>query len=169
VVQRMGSGLRSVLLFRRMKKKCGSCGKSDGVEFAKNPDKRDGLSSTCKKCQSGYAKAHYRANKAYYLRKAKLRKLEWLRILTLVIHKAKDQPCVDCGNKYPPCAMDLDHVRGTKLANVASLRSHAVSMARVLSEIAKCSVRCAVCHRIKTHACEGRCGEDLSPMTSSKT
>lgn len=54
--------------------------------------------------------------------------------------------CVDCGFKDHPAALDFDHVRGVKLLNVSAAKS----IAQADAEIAKCEVRCANCHRIKT-------------------
>ena len=54
--------------------------------------------------------------------------------------------CVDCGFKAHHAALHFDHVRGKKLFNV----SNAKSIAGAQSEIAKCEVRCANCHAIKT-------------------
>lgn len=57
--------------------------------------------------------------------------------------------CVDCGYNANPVALDFDHVVGEKSFNIArSVRS--MKLERLLSEIAKCEVRCANCHRIKT-------------------
>ena len=39
--------------------------------FAKNPQKKDGLNYKCKKCQNTYLKQHYQNNKHYYINKAK--------------------------------------------------------------------------------------------------
>ena len=66
-----------------------------------------------------------------------------------LIRKAKDQPCADCGKSYPYYVMDLDHVRGTKVQNVANLRGR-VGTEKLLEEIAKCDVVCANCHRERT-------------------
>lgn len=59
-------------------------------------------------------------------------------------------PCVDCGEKNP-IVLDFDHVRGKKLFNVgrAISGSHR-SWKAIMSEIEKCDVRCANCHRIRT-------------------
>jgi hypothetical protein len=60
-----------------------------------------------------------------------------------------ERGCTDCGFNAHPAALDFDHRPGeSKLFNVASNMNY--SMERLLSEIAKCDVRCANCHRIKT-------------------
>lgn len=61
-----------------------------------------------------------------------------------------NHPCVDCGES-DPVVLEFDHVRGVKDTNVANLISGAGRMQRLMDEIAKCDVRCANCHRRKTH------------------
>jgi len=61
----------------------------------------------------------------------------------------KSQPCMDCGQSYPPVAMDFDHVRGVKVSDVGLMSQRAWST--VLVEIEKCDLVCANCHRIRTH------------------
>ena len=59
--------------------------------------------------------------------------------------------CVDCGFRKDPVALDFDHTNpASKVANVSALLRSAHWDA-VLAELAKCLVRCANCHRIKTH------------------
>ena len=38
------------------------------------------------------------------------------------------KPCADCGRKFPPVALDLDHVRGAKIRSVSSLVSSAYKL-----------------------------------------
>jgi hypothetical protein len=66
------------------------------------------------------------------------------------VDSAKSRPCADCGVQFPPCAMDFDHVRGTKVADLARLRLARGARSKVVAEIAKCEVVCAVCHRLRT-------------------
>lgn len=63
--------------------------------------------------------------------------------------RAKDKPCVDCGEKHSPWKMDFDHVRGTKVENVSTLVTDGTTE-QLLQEIDKCDVVCARCHRIRT-------------------
>ena len=61
----------------------------------------------------------------------------------------KDNPCVDCGQKFPPECMDFDHLED-KWLNVAKIVSQGYSFDKVLEEITKCELVCANCHRIRT-------------------
>ncbi len=72
----------------------------------------------------------------------------------------KSAPCLDCGQKFKPCQMDFDHVRGEKLANISQLLGGATEI--LLIEIAKCELVCANCHRVRTD-------KKPSPKTSPRT
>lgn len=56
--------------------------------------------------------------------------------------------CIDCGLKGPAEALTFDHVRGEKLFNVG--QSWNQGKQKLVDEIAKCEIRCANCHAIKT-------------------
>jgi hypothetical protein len=56
--------------------------------------------------------------------------------------------CVDCGYHAHHAALHFDHVRGEKALNVCNAKS----IAQAEREIAKCEVRCANCHAVKTFA-----------------
>lgn len=63
--------------------------------------------------------------------------------------------CVDCGLKVTftnYVAFDFDHLdRNTKIVGIADL---VISGGRekAAAELAKCVLRCAICHRLKTYA-----------------
>ncbi len=59
--------------------------------------------------------------------------------------------CIDCGYREHPEALDFDHVTGHKRACVSVLVAKCCSWGTISAEIAKCEIRCAVCHRVKTH------------------
>lgn len=62
-----------------------------------------------------------------------------------------EHPCVDCG-EADVRVLDFDHEDpADKLAEVVRLAGFAIAWARVEAEIAKCSVRCANCHRRRTN------------------
>lgn len=68
------------------------------------------------------------------------------------VDEYKNKPCADCGVKWPPVAMDLDHVRGNKVMGVASMVASAYRIELVKLELEKCEVVCACCHRLRTAA-----------------
>ena len=63
----------------------------------------------------------------------------------------KSQPCHDCKGTFEICCMDFDHRDGEeKSFNVGSMFAHHYSRQLIESEIAKCDLVCANCHRIRT-------------------
>lgn len=68
-----------------------------------------------------------------------------------MVDALKDAPCTDCGHRFPPKAMDFDHLdASTKVANVSTLLVRATSSQKILEEIAKCELVCSNCHRLRT-------------------
>ena len=66
-----------------------------------------------------------------------------------LLAQLKSQPCMDCGQSYPPYVMDFDHRRGTKVFDVST--NSMWGLQAVLTEIEKCDLVCANCHRIRTY------------------
>lgn len=63
----------------------------------------------------------------------------------------KDQPCADCGGRFPSCAMDFDHRDpGAKRIAVSRMIGRA-GTATIMAEVAKCDIVCANCHRVRTY------------------
>jgi len=58
--------------------------------------------------------------------------------------------CSDCGQLFPACCMDFDHVEGDKSAEVGALVAKGASWELIQEEIDKCELVCANCHRIRT-------------------
>lgn len=65
-----------------------------------------------------------------------------------IIRAHKDKPCMDCGIKYIPFVMDLDHVRGTKKFTISQCGQY--GMRQLLVELEKCDAVCSNCHRMRT-------------------
>ncbi len=60
--------------------------------------------------------------------------------------------CLDC-SESDPVVLDFDHtVREEKFKTVSRMLSGHYSWVKVLSEIQKCQVRCANCHRRKSYS-----------------
>lgn len=67
-----------------------------------------------------------------------------------ITRKAKDVPCADCGNRFPPVCMDFDHVGDDKVDNITTMCKNGRSEQALLAEMAKCEIVCANCHRIRS-------------------
>ena len=136
----------------RTRKSCSWCGERKSLpEFVKCGRKRK---AHCKECQRKASKERYWADASYRKHRsaqvarnvAKRRKK-----LRAIARAAKDRPCADCGGRFHYCAMDFDHVRGRKVADIARIVSgRGISARRLGSEIKKCDVVCANCHRVRT-------------------
>lgn len=60
----------------------------------------------------------------------------------------KNKPCMDCGDWFEPWQMDFDHRDPTtKVKTVGLIKSER----DILTEIAKCDLVCANCHRDRTY------------------
>lgn len=81
------------------------------------------------------------------------RMMERRRELLVAVQALKvNRGCLDCGYRKHPAALDFDHIRGEKRASVSVLVARCVSLPTLRAEMDKCVVRCAVCHRIRTHS-----------------
>lgn len=58
--------------------------------------------------------------------------------------------CKDCGEKDWR-VLDFDHVRGEKSYNISNHTRYSLTVEDLKKEVRKCEIRCANCHRIKTH------------------
>ena len=97
-------------------------------------------------------RAHYKSNKAAYVARARAKDAETAASVTAWLLKyLDDHPCVDCG-ETDPVVLEFDHRQGErKIFNIADARRRKISLRWVSSEVAKCDVRCANCHRRVTY------------------
>lgn len=68
-----------------------------------------------------------------------------------IVKEAKNVPCMDCGIKYPPYVMDLDHIGDNKISNLAKIDKFTTEK-KLREEISKCEVVCSNCHRERTYS-----------------
>jgi hypothetical protein len=81
---------------------------------------------------------------------------EWL-----IAYLARN-PCVDCGEKDIR-VLEFDHLDpSTKHLPVAVLARGGFSLRRVIEEVSRCDVRCANCHRRRTHLQRGWWGTTVT-------
>ncbi len=135
-----------------MKKICRNCGEERDAEkdFSWKNKEKEIRQTWCKACLTEANSTHYRNNKQLYLGRARTRNTrvnsENKRRLYAYL---SEHPCVDCGQTDIRC-LEFDHVRGSKSADITRLLNNAVDWSVIEAEIAKCEVRCANCHRLKT-------------------
>lgn len=116
--------------------------------FNKSSRTSDGLFSWCKPCLASYEKERY-AN-GDNLRKAENKAKTLERNRSHIWSILEKSPCIDCSNPDPR-VLQFDHVdASTKDMDVANMLSD-YSIERIDEEIAKCVVRCANCHIIRTN------------------
>lgn len=129
---------------------CKKCNiEKDENEFYKHH--LGGLRHSCKSCHklmTGKWKKEYQtdkhklqqrqySNKVYLQRKAEIDKIKL------------GQGCVDCGYNSHAEALQFDHTdRKQKQFKISG--SHMRNWKKLIDEIAKCVVRCANCHAVKT-------------------
>lgn len=128
----------------RIVKRCGRCGEVKPFDaFHRRGSKHQ---AWCKPCRKEYDAKYFQDNKHRRTttpaeRNAAFR--AWYRAL-------KSDPCADCGQQFPPEAMQWDHRPSEmKVAEVGWLASRHCRR-KVLEEIAKCDLVCANCHAVRT-------------------
>lgn len=140
-----------------MKKFCSGCGQErDEQDFNWKYKDRGIRQSRCKSCMSRVAKQHYKNNKQSYIdrnfsRRPLVREDNRKRITAYLA----SHPCVDCSTTDMR-VLEFDHVHGEKSGHIARMVENGYSWPTIESEIDKCDVRCANCHRIKTSSTNNR-------------
>ena len=126
-------------------KRCCTCHETKPLtDFNVRSSAADGRQPRCRGC----ARAWYQANRDRHRANTRRRTAEVrLEHKRRIGDHLRDHPCVDCG-ETDVRVLDFDHDGdAVKVAAVASLVAAAGSWRGVEAEIAKCSVRCANCHR----------------------
>ena len=130
-------------------KTCSSCRRLLPLEdFHRHRGRSDGRQTVCKTCKRVSNAAYYRADPERHAEARRAARQALRARVDATIEAAKDVPCVDCGGRYPPELMDLDHVRGRKRTDATGMRR--LGLAAVKAEIAKCDPVCVRCHRVRT-------------------
>lgn len=121
-------------------KSCKECGTTENLATR---------SRLCKPCHNAYTRAHYQANKKYYVDKAARRNSE-VRAANRVwmIEYLRNHPCVDCGSTDIE-VLQFDHKDATMKDGEVS-RFMTYPLDKIKNEIKKCDVRCANCHVKRT-------------------
>jgi hypothetical protein len=131
------------------RRRCGRCGETKPVESLNWRRKERGQrDNVCRPCRAVYKHEHYSANKLRYIAQARERKrglalerTEWL------LHYFETHPCLDCGES-DAVVLEFDH-RRDKEFNIGGVLPYR-NWEMILTEIEKCDVVCANCHRRRT-------------------
>ena len=67
-----------------------------------------------------------------------------------IVDRLRAVPCVDCGGRFPPCAMEFDHRDPSIKRDAVTQMIGRAGTPRILDEVAKCDIVCANCHRERT-------------------
>lgn len=133
-------------------KKCTKCKvEKELSEFNKKSSTKDGLQKTCKECQREHSREYYKLNKERQkkiINEARRKRVKDGRKKYFNILRSSS--CVDCGEKNP-MVLEFDHRDDVKkIMTINELVHGGYSWEKVEIEMAKCDVRCANCHRIRT-------------------
>ncbi len=132
-------------------KRCAGCGLDrPAAEFPVKNKNTGTRGPWCRACRSAYGKLHYEKNREKYKSRTRARRhrqrdsyWSWL------MNYLTSHPCVDCG-ETDPVVLQFDHRDGsTKVGTIGEMLTRA-SWTTLLNEVAKCDVRCANCHRLRT-------------------
>ena len=117
------------------------------TDFSPRTKRGRGVHSRCKKCHVEELNAWRKANPGYDKKRDERRRYHRR---TVVLEYLSSHVCVDCGQKDQR-VLEFDHIkeRGPKLFNIGEVAGN-LTVKAIIEEIAKCEVRCANCHRIKT-------------------
>lgn len=107
------------------------------------------LQSWCRECFSAYNRANYIANREREVTRihANQRRQRAVNRQMLAAYLAV-HPCVDCGEADHD-VLEFDHLRDKRF-DISLMVHSGRSWRSIETEIAKCDVRCANCHRRKT-------------------
>lgn len=129
-------------------KRCSTCHCVQPLEdFAVSRSRRDGRQQRCRACwRDWYAGHREQSLSAVARRRAQVRAEHQAELVAFLLRHS----CVECGEQDLR-VLDFDHEDPAhKVADVARLASMNIAWERIAAEIAKCSVRCANCHRRRT-------------------
>ena len=116
-----------------------------------NPRPDGYLPSMCKSCTVDYKREYSKTHPDKVSSHNKKRKKKTkIRNLRYVFEYFKTHPCVDCGETNP-VVLEFDHKNpNNKTIEVSKLIMGVAGLDTLQTEMDKCDVRCANCHRVKT-------------------
>lgn len=137
-------------------RRCSRCGELRSLpDFSYRNMRAGERAYYCRPCRVAYRRAHYETNRSDYIRRAMTEvQLKKEDVLLKMFEYLGRHPCVDCG-ETDLGVLEFDHVdRSTKSMNIASMIGSR-NWRSIMSEVQKCEVRCANCHRRRTARQQG--------------
>lgn len=130
-------------------KRCPKCSELKPLSlFNKCTKAGDGVQGYCQSCMNLLSKDDYHA---YRKDSSRTRQKQNNENLREKINALKSNPCTDCGGIFHPICMDFDHLpQFHKEYPIAEMVRRRMAWATIMSEIAKCELVCANCHRFRT-------------------
>ncbi len=130
--------------------RCGRCGwTKPATAFAWRSTERGIRQSWCRDCHNAQKRVHYSEHRASEIARRRRRQLTTVAAnAPRLLQFLEQHPCVDCGES-DAVVLDFDHLRD-KRNNVTTMLWSGLRWSAIESEIAKCQVRCANCHRRRT-------------------
>ena len=106
--------------------------------------------SYCLPCCRAYGKEHYQRNLTYYKAKAVVARQRTRFVNEGTVDEfLRTHPCVDCGES-DPVVLDFDHLEPKLKHGDVGRMQHQSGLVSLQTEMGKCVVRCANCHRVRT-------------------
>lgn len=133
-------------------KRCYSCKQEKDESCFNWKNKTRGIrQSYCRDCKKKYQKKYYwsSAHDRYVAQNVENKRKRREALKEKIRKYLEQHACVDCGQDDIR-VLHFDHVRGKKKTEVTRLVCNGASWKAVKSEIAKCDIRCANCHMIRT-------------------
>ena len=102
--------------------------------------------------RNAYSREYYRKHKAERIATFVKINRERRHARYAEIQTLKSNPCTDCEKSFPYYVMDFDHRDpATKTYDVPTMVKQMFAWGTVLTEVAKCDLVCACCHRLRTY------------------
>lgn len=76
---------------------------------------------------------------------------KWRRRLYWIYKYKTSKGCVSCGYNQDGVALDFDHLKEDEKLFSVGTRIPSMDLKKLFTEIRKCQILCANCHRIKTY------------------
>lgn len=115
-------------------------------DFALNIKRSDGRQSMCRLCKRVDDSKYYKSNTIEHKKRVRTTLGNTKRE---VFNYLASHPCIDC-KENDPVVLEFDHIQGDKTIGICQAVLMGWCWKRILTEIDKCVVRCANCHRRKT-------------------